>query len=380
MAKPIPVIGLVDRPGAERDTLHAALQRDRLFTVVDAARVAELPEHLDGVVAHTRAVDRDEWTALAARLPTVVVSESKANADLLAAVDAGIVDYVVDPLAHRSVLCRLLSRALEQRRLAQANVRDRERLEALNEQLETHLALLRQDLHAGGQIQRKLLPASPQQLNGVTGCYWLAPSLYLSGDYLDYQAVGERYTVFCFADVSGHGASSAFVTVLLKALCQRWLGLWNGRAPEALPPRWLARLNRELLGTGLGKHAALFVGVIDRETHQLHYSLGAQLPMPYLSAEGRVTVLKGEGHPVGLFPDIEYPAYSMVLPKCFKLWLCSDGVLDCLSGNSLDERLEELRSRIAAADDIAALRASLALADALPDDLTFMTLSGFDDG
>ncbi|WP_106478568.1 PP2C family protein-serine/threonine phosphatase [Phytohalomonas tamaricis] len=380
MPKSIPVIGLVDQPGADRDALLDELQREHLFDVIAVDQVVDLPEQLDGVVAHARVTTREQWALLANRCPTIMVSEHKNDADLLAAVDAGIIDYVIDPLAHRLVLCRLLSRALEYRRMALANKRDRERLEQLNEKLETHLALLRHDLHAGGQIQRKLLPPSQQQLNGVQGSYWLAPSLYLSGDYLDYQVVGERYTVFCFADVSGHGASSAFVTVLLKALFQRWQGLWNGRSPEALPARWLARINRELLGTGVGKHAALFIGVIDRETRKLHYSLGAQLPMPYLSANGNVTVLEGEGHPVGLFPDIEYPAYCVTLPEQFTLWLCSDGVLDCLPGTNLEERLEALRSRIAEADDIAAFRASLALADALPDDLTFMTLSGFDDG
>ena len=104
----------------------------------------------------------------------------------------------------------------------------------------------------------------------------------------NYQRYNDRYSAFYFADVSGHGASSAFVTVLLKYLCNRWLSEWDGQKPEDLPPDWLTAMNRELQGTDIGKHATLFVGVIDHEERTLHYSLGAQLPMPLLVAEGKL--------------------------------------------------------------------------------------------
>jgi len=50
-----------------------------------------------------------------------------------------------------------------------------------------------------------------------------------------------------------------------------------------------------MLDTGIGKHATLFVGVIDHRDHTLHYSLGAQLPEPLLVAEGDELA---EGSPV----------------------------------------------------------------------------------
>jgi phosphoserine phosphatase RsbU/P len=251
--------------------------------------------------------------------------------------------------------------------------------------------MLRLDQQAGGQIQRKLLPPRPQAAGGVTCDYWLAPWLYLSGDFLDFHRLDERHLLFYFADVSGHGASSAFVTVLLKYLANRWQGEWDGTAPEALPPRWLSDLNRELLDTGIGKHATLFVGVIDLERRYLHYSLGAQLPMPLLGADGEVGTLPGEGMPVGLFPGAQYPTLGCPLPENFRLWLCSDGVLECLPGETLDMRLRELERRVLASETVEDLRASLALGhlgdgdnvnpevgiEALPDDLTIMMLSGF---
>ena len=196
-------------------------------------------------------------------------------------------------------------RSADQEDLAQLNAQ----LAELNERLETHLELLRLDQQAGGQVQRKLLPAHRQTINGVSCDYWLQPALYLSGDFLDFQRFDDRFTLFYFADVAGNGASSAFVTVLLKLLFNRWLSEWDATQAESMPARWLAQLNRELLDTGIGKHATLFVGVIDRWTRELHYSLGAQLPKALLVKEGSVLELPGEGMPVGLFADAEYPRY-----------------------------------------------------------------------
>ncbi|QJQ94925.1 MULTISPECIES: PP2C family protein-serine/threonine phosphatase [Halomonadaceae] len=390
------LIGLLDRPGDERDALAEAIAKGD-FAVVAAASAEQLPDSIALIVAHAHAVPSHEWPGLAQRCPTLVVSDTRLDRDLLKAVEAGLVDYIVEPLRHGDVLRRMIARVIEIHRLAQEHERDRERLAVLNADLEIHLETLRLDQQAGGHIQRKLLPPNPLTVGGVTCDFSLSPSLYLSGDFLDFQRFDERYCVFYFADVSGHGASSAFVTVLLKYLCNSWLGRWDGASPEALPARWLSELNRELLETKIGKHTTLFVGVIDLQRHYLHYSLGAQMPMPMLVSRKGFEVLPGEGMPVGLFPDARYPALGCALPQKFRLWLCSDGVLECLPGNGLDARLKELERLVRVCDGAAALRGRLVSGDEareegnatpahaktpedqLPDDLTIMTLSGFDD-
>lgn len=389
MASPKALIGLLDVPGSERNAMAEIIAKGR-FAVTVAEHVEELPPETALIVAHVRAVPSHDWASLSRCLPTVVVTETRLDDELLKAVDAGLVDYLVEPLRHGDVLRRLIARALEHHRLAEEHARDRARLAELNENLETHLAMLRLDQQTGGHIQRKLLPLQPLIVNGVRCEYWLAPSLYLSGDFLDFQRWDDRFSVFYFADVSGHGASSAFVTVLLKYLCTRWLNEWDGVAPETLASRWLVDLNNELLDMGIGKHATLFVGVIDHQRRYLHYSLGAQLPMPLLVSADGVSILKGEGMPVGLFPQVTYPNYEIALPENFRLWLCSDGVLECLPGDTLDARLGELGRRVGQCSDVASLYPRLAAErsnddsvaslnrEELPDDLTIMILSGFD--
>ncbi|MDR5875550.1 SpoIIE family protein phosphatase [Halomonas sp. CUBES01] len=390
---PKQLIAVIDESGKERDALAEAITCDGMW-VYAADNIAHLPAETALIVAHARAVPRQQWSQLTHQLPTLVVSDSRQDADLIKAVDVGLVDYIVHPLRHAELLRRMIRKAIELAELEKARARDHERLAELNESLETHLALLRMDQQSGGHIQRRLLPPRPKLINGVRYDYWFAPSLYLSGDFLDYQRYNERFSAFYFADVSGHGASSAFVTVLLKYLCNRWLSEWDGTQPEQLPQQWLTAMNRELQGTDIGKHATLFVGVIDHEAHTLHYSLGAQLPMPLIASRGTLTRLPGEGMPVGLFPDVDYPALSCELPPDFRLWLCSDGVLECLPGDSLDMRLRELEQLVSVSDTLEQLRDRLTRnnallseqqvddeakpdRDALPDDLTIMMVSGF---
>ena len=49
----------------------------------------------------------------------------------------------------------------------------------------------------------------------------IVPADYLSGDYVEYHQVSDNKVVFFLVDVTGHGASSAFVTVMMKQLSIR---------------------------------------------------------------------------------------------------------------------------------------------------------------
>lgn len=386
------LIAVIDEPGQERDALAEAITCDGMW-VYAADNIEHLPADTALIVAHARSVPRQQWSQLTHRLPTVVVSDSRQDADLIKAVDVGLVDYIVHPLRHAELLRRMIRKAIELDALEKARARDHERLAELNESLETHLALLRMDQQSGGISSGDCYRRTPKSSMGFT---------MITGLRLRFTCRGfsRLSTLQCalqrllFADVSGHGASSAFVTVLLKYLCNRWLGEWDGTSPDQLPQQWLAAMNRELQGTDIGKHATLFVGVIDHEAHTLHYSLGAQLPMPLLVSGDQLTRLPGEGMPVGLFPDVEYPVLSCELPTEFRLWLCSDGVLECLPGDSLDTRLRELEQLISVSvtleqlcDRLTNNNALLSKQraedeassdrDALPDDLTIMMVSGF---
>src|SRR5690554_8056863 len=99
MDRPKQLIGVIDEPGPGRDALAETIARDGL-AVIAADSLEVLPAEVSLVVAHARAVPAEQWAALCERLPTLVVSDSRAAPGLLDAVDAGLVDYIVEPLRH----------------------------------------------------------------------------------------------------------------------------------------------------------------------------------------------------------------------------------------------------------------------------------------
>ena len=89
--------------------------------------------------------------------------------------------------------------------------------------------------------------------------------------------------VFFLADVSGHGSSSAFATVLLKNLFARKRSDYLRRDDKTVinPIEMLALANSELLELHVNKYATMVVGCLDYEANTLQYSVPAICPSLY---------------------------------------------------------------------------------------------------
>ncbi|MBG6760476.1 SpoIIE family protein phosphatase [Pseudomonas aeruginosa] len=316
----------------------------------------------------------------ASETPIIVLSGAGVMSDAVEALRLGAADYLIKPLEDLAVLEHSVRRALDRAYLRVENQRYRDKLEAANRELQASLNLLQEDQHAGRQVQMNMLPVTPWSIEGLEFSHRIIPSLYLSGDFVDYFRVDERRVAFYLADVSGHGASSAFVTVLLKFMTTRLLyeSRRNGTLPEFKPSEVLAHINRGLINTKLGKHVTMLGGVIDLEKNSLTYSIGGHLPLPVLFVEGQASYLEGRGLPVGLFDDATYDDRVMELPPSFSLSLFSDGILDVLPGATLKEKEASLPEQVAAAGGtLDGLRQVFGLANLaeMPDDIALLVLS-----
>ncbi|MFG9837058.1 two-component system response regulator RssB [Pseudomonas aeruginosa] len=316
----------------------------------------------------------------ASETPIIVLSGAGVMSDAVEALRLGAADYLIKPLEDLAVLEHSVRRALDRAYLRVENQRYRDKLEAANRELQASLNLLQENQNAGRQVQMNMLPVTPWSIEGLEFSHRIIPSLYLSGDFVDYFRVDERRVAFYLADVSGHGASSAFVTVLLKFMTTRLLyeSRRNGTLPEFKPSEVLAHINRGLINTKLGKHVTMLGGVIDLEKNSLTYSIGGHLPLPVLFVEGQASYLEGRGLPVGLFDDATYDDRVMELPPSFSLSLFSDGILDVLPGATLKEKEASLPEQVAAAGGtLDGLRQVFGLANLaeMPDDIALLVLS-----
>ncbi|NMT63671.1 PP2C family protein-serine/threonine phosphatase [Marinobacter orientalis] len=340
---------------------------DIIFTDMSPEAIGELAARLE---------DAETFTPIVASYSTEDAPE------VVNALRAGAADIVLKPCSDdRGALDDVIGKLFDRVRVNRLNQLYRQELEEANRDLRDGIAELRADQRAGRKVQLRMLPDNDQLLSGLSIEHLIKPSLFLSGDFLDYFRISEDKVLVYIADVSGHGASSAFVTVLLKNLTNRLQrNLRRGSSDDILyPERFLERVNSELLDTGLGKHVTLFVGIISTSDRRLRYSVGGHFPMPILSVEGgRTEFLEGSGLPVGLFEEPEWEVYEVPLEQPFHLILFSDGILEVIKAKSLDEKEKTLLELVSGGSHtIGSLSEALHLDEIteLPDDIAIVSVT-----
>jgi serine phosphatase RsbU (regulator of sigma subunit) len=343
-------------------------------------------EHPDVVLCDLRLPGMDGLeilsiiTAESPETPVIVVSGVSQLNYAVQALKRGAWDYVTKPIQDMAVLESAVRRVIEHAELLRQNREYREHLETLNRELTQTLQQLQEDEEAGRRIQFQLLPEDKRCFGGYIFRRRLYPSMYLSGDFVDYFPIDDRHVGFYMADVSGHGAASAFVTVMLRTLMIQYRdALWQAADDTILhPQRILARANRDLCRQNLDKHLTLFYGVIDLEQNSLCYSNGGQYPYPLYYDGSEVGVLECPGRPLGLFEDAEFRVWQHDLPQECVLVLVSDGVLELMSEDAMLKRYSALLSCAQGMDPVLdEITAGLdVLAEKhLPDDIAFLVIS-----
>ena len=297
--------------------------------------------------------------------------------DLLAALRAGAKDYLEKTDLD---LQRLLSSI--EKALAIPDAGYREQLEKANRELREHLRVLERDQTAGRRVQRRLMPKGLKTPEGYRIEHAIIPSLFLSGDFIDYAQIKQRYLAFYLADVSGHGASSAFVTIWLKHVVSRMVreeGLFSDyHSFEMGCAQMLQQINRELIETRVGHHLTLFVGVIDTQTRQMRYVVAGHLPLPVLIEQGSAVYLEGQGKPVGIFKDARWQIYHRQLPENFALICFSDGVLELCNKKDLAEKEADLLKKLSlSTGSLESVCNTLAInqVENHPDDIAILSIS-----
>lgn len=272
-------------------------------------------------------------------LPVVVVSGAGGMSDVVSALRLGASDYLVKPIINLEVLVHSIERSLEQADLVSQNELYRSQLEQTNIQLKRSLKMLEEDQIAARTVQMNMLPSAKMHIAGLECEHILVPSLVLSGDFLDYQAVDQYKTLFYMADVSGHGASSALVTVLLKSSLQRYFEqLKIDASLQVSPLAWLKRVHFDLRRANLGKYLTCFAGLYDRQKKVLSYCVAGHYPRPILTYKKQVQFMECGGMPVGLMQELICEQREMLMEGPFRIDCCSDGILEIMQANNLAEK------------------------------------------
>lgn len=314
------------------------------------------------------------------QVPAIMLSDAADTGRMMTALRLGASDFFLRPIEDTAALIRSIERCVRQRGLRRELQESRRRLEATNTELRGTVKMLEQDQQAGRQVQLRMLPQTPMVLGDYVFSHTVIPSLYLSGDFTDYFTVGENHVVFFMADVSGHGSSSAFATVLLKNLFARKRSDYSRRGVDTIlhPVAMLQEANKELLDLHVDKFATMVVGLLDMRQNSLRYSIAGHLPLPVLVSSAGAHYLQGEGSTVGIMEDAVYEEHVIKLPDSFMLALFSDGILETLPPLSLIEKEQcflEVFAQTAGSPEQVATHLGLDRVEAAPDDIAALFLS-----
>ncbi|MBM3475138.1 MAG: fused response regulator/phosphatase [Armatimonadetes bacterium] len=201
-----------------------------------------------------------------------------------------------------------------------------------------------------GDFQRRMLPAGEFRLGNLTVGASLVPSVIASGDFYDYVAWDDgRELGFVIGDVSGHGLAAAYFMVMvrtaLRVLCRQHCRLndavtaLNDILFTETPPGWFV---------------TLFHGVANPRTSELRYVNAGHCPAVLCrpspvgrggGGEGRTGegLLAPTGPALGLFGGHAYEERTVTLGEGDHLAVATDGVIDAVRTNNLDERYDWVR-------------------------------------
>lgn len=276
--------------------------------------------------------------------PVIVISKTEGVDNLLEALHLGAWDYIIKPIKNMAVLEHAVCRALERGRLVIENKRYRDELEEKNIQIGRSLAQLKEDQKAGKSVQQQLLPKSEISFGNYHFSHKVLPSLYLSGDYVDYFQVNDSMLGFYIIDVSGHGASSAFVTVMIKSLIEQLLLKYQMGNDDSIlhPEKVLKWISDNILQAKLGKYLTMIFCLINKKDNTLRYSIGGHYPNPIVVEKDKAKYIEGKGFAVGIFKQAEFTTRECSLPNEFTLCLLSDGIFEVIEGENSDAKEQAL--------------------------------------
>ncbi|MDA0745690.1 MAG: SelL-related redox protein [bacterium] len=213
------------------------------------------------------------------------------------------------------------------------NYEDLARCEAANTRM-------KKDLDMAAQIQKALLPKALPDVDGVSLSWMLDPTEELAGDTLNVIPLGAEHVGLYVLDVSGHGVSSALLSVTLS----HWLspergqsGLFkqvlDGGKYEILPPSEVAaKLNRQFpQNLETGQYFTLIYGVLNTRTRLFKY-VTAGHPAPFYAPHGAKPVqLYATGAPIGILPDVTYQDNEIQLQPGDRLYMYTDGLTEMMN-------------------------------------------------
>jgi sigma-B regulation protein RsbU (phosphoserine phosphatase) len=240
-------------------------------------------------------------------------------ADKVAGLELGAADYVTKPIQAEEVLARV-SNHLKQQQLEREVRQNRDALD--------------RELSSAAEMQRMILPPQLPDIGCLSFGAYYQTSRYVGGDYYDVVELPDDRCGILIVDVSGHGAPSAIVMAMVRAVFHAYPG--SPLNPGAVL-KFVNEQFRFLWGSSI--LATAVYAVIDGRTRRMSLACAGHYP-PLLLRGSTVTPVDLEGTIPLLIAEIEnIPNTEHVLAQGDRLLFYTDGITE---RETADERMYEL--------------------------------------
>ncbi|MGJ7497309.1 SpoIIE family protein phosphatase [Variovorax sp. RT4R15] len=314
----------------------------------------------------------------------IVLSGLETFDSAVAAIRLGAFDFL--PKSPRTEEMGVAVRnALERRQLLAERERLHRELQRKVHELQETSEVLRRDLERAEVIQRALLPRSPPPMEGYCIQAVYRPGQHVGGDLYDVIRLGEQHLAFYLADATGHGVTSAMLSVLFK---QRLVLVDPATGLALSPAEVLAAVNRSICETRAapGLFLTAVFGLLDTSDASLTLASAGHPPVLH-ARDGRETrLIRRTGPALGLAPDAHFGQERLQLLAGDRILFYTDGLLPSGSERELELLQQVLAKPLSSAQEVMAHLHGGAPAGADRDDVTILLIdahagvSWFDNG
>ncbi|HIE29288.1 TPA: response regulator [Candidatus Poribacteria bacterium] len=265
-------------------------------------------------------------------IPIVMITALHGLDEKIKALDIGADDFISKPFNKFEVLAR---------------IRTLLRVKYLHDELEAKNQILEDELAMAREVQQALLPKDieSQMPPGLEFDYKYIPTLAVGGDFFDIVKISPNVIGVFIADVMGHGAQPALITVLIKTLLSELV--YKLQTPAELLGELNRRYNALVRQTGIFT-SALYL-TVDVGKQNIVFSNAGHPPALLINKEKLQLkeLPNNSSFALGLAGECTYQSYERKLERGDTILLYTDGLSDIANQNGELFGLENLKSIVA---------------------------------
>ena len=179
---------------------------------------------------------------------------------------------------------------------------------------------MQKEVEIVGEIQKSLLSSNRKEPFPLAGIN--IPAKVVSGDFYNFNDLGNGKYGFSVADVSGKGIKSSLLMSKASSLYS-YLSKTNFS-----PANLLTQLNNEICETiSRGMFVTMLIGIYDRNLKELTLSSAGHEPPIILNQQNEFSNFNEAGPPLGIVPKTEYKEHTISFNNS-SMYVFTDGITE----------------------------------------------------